>query len=87
MSLPAPKQAEPRHEAGLATPSHHFDVAHGDVAALHAKIERSFRDSPLAMLPTATLPVRLEAGVQMLSRASGPALLIATLAAISHVLF
>jgi hypothetical protein len=87
MPLPAPKQAEPRHGAGSETPSYHFDVAHGDVAALHAQIERSFRDTPLALLPTTTLPDRLESGVQMLSRAAGPAVLIATVAVIGHVLF
>lgn len=87
MPLPAPKQAEPRHGARAETPAYHFDMAHGDVAALHAQIERSFRESPLALLPTTTLPDRLETAVQFVSRASGPALLIGTLALIGAVLF
>lgn len=87
MPLPASKQAEPRHSGRPETPAYHFDMAHGDVAALHAKIERSFRETPLAMLPAATLPGRLDAAVQMLSRASGPGLLVASLAVIGHVLF
>lgn len=87
MPLPAQKQAEPQHGAGAATPSYHFDGVHGDVAALHAQIERSFRDTPLSLLPVTTLPDRLESGVQFVSRAAGPAVFVAALAAIVHVLF
>ncbi len=87
MPLPTPKQAEPRQREAVAEPSYHFESAYGDVAALHAQIERSFAETPFAALPRPVAPERLEAAVQILSRAAGPTLLMAGIAGIAFVLF
>ncbi len=51
--------------------SHHFEAVHGDVAALHARIEQSFsRMSEMAPAPSPTADL-IETTVQALSRAAG----------------
>lgn len=87
MPLPASKPVDPQaqHRATVAT--HHFDMAHGDVAALHARIEQSFCEKPLALMPLTATTERLDLAVRTISRAAGPVALIASLAGIGLVLF
>lgn len=87
MSLPAPKSNLPVPVSKPVSRAHHFDAAHGDVAALHARIERSFADGTYASPPRSPLAERLEASVQAVSRAAGPVALIAALGALGLVLF
>jgi hypothetical protein len=59
--------------------THYFDAAHGDVAALHARIEQGFADYSLGETPLSPTADRLDAAVQFLSRSAGIAGLVSAL--------
>lgn len=90
MPLPQPHQPESRSTAeGVSAPSvddHYFDIAHGDVASLHSRIERSLRNSEIAAMPHSPTVDRLEQGIQAVSRGAGVVGLLAALALIAYAI-
>lgn len=86
MPLPLPRQPEQAAPSTGAPASHYFDAAHGDVASLHDRIERSLGAHAFAALPQSQAVDRLEALVQAVSRAAGPIGLLGALAMIAYAL-
>ncbi|MCE7798826.1 hypothetical protein LWE61_20055 [Sphingobium sufflavum] len=65
---------------------HYFDSAHGDVAALHARIERGFADYSLGASPHSPVADRFEQVIQQISRSAGIVSLAAALTGIAYYL-
>ncbi|MET0363480.1 MAG: hypothetical protein ABW169_02385 [Sphingobium sp.] len=72
MPLPEFKPAElDDRRSATAGDGHYFDTAHGDVAALHDRIERGFGEYSFDRAPESAVGNRLENSIHGLSRAAG----------------
>jgi hypothetical protein len=85
MPLPAQFQPAAPTTPARADSGHHFDTAHGDVAALHSRIESSFALSTFVPPPASVIVPRLEAYVAAFSRSAGVVGLAGALAAILYL--
>lgn len=87
MSLPLPHAPEPTAQSiARDDDAHHFAGVHGDVAALHARIEQSFAQFGNLAPPVSPTMDTVERLVQGLSRASGFVTLGVALALLGYVL-
>lgn len=90
MPMPLPQHSPSdldRHLPARSDDSHHFDSVHGDVAALHARIEQSFaRLSDLGPAPS-LLGDRIETAIQAASRCAGYVAFAGALGGIAWLLF
>ncbi|HEX7872573.1 MAG TPA: hypothetical protein VF475_06665 [Sphingobium sp.] len=86
MALPEFKPEElDDSRSTTAGDGHYFDTAHGDVAALHAKIEQGFGDYSFDRAPESFVGSRLENSIHGLSRAAGVFGFVGALAVIAYL--
>lgn len=83
MPLPLPQRPDnaPAHRAET---DHYFDIAHGDVASLHARIERGLGQNGFAAAPHSATADGIENLVQGISRSAG---VIGLLGAVSLIAY
>lgn len=86
MSLPHFQHPPKKDEPAIAH-THYFDAANGDVAALHARIERGFADYSLGQSPFSPTSNRFETTVRLFSRGAGLAGLTAGLLLVAYSIF
>lgn len=88
MPQPSFKPASPDEfrQAIQSATHHHFESAHGDVAALHARIEQSFRDYSIGDSPFSDARSRIDSTVDFVSRSAGIVGLVAALGGIAYCL-
>ncbi|MFT3965598.1 MAG: hypothetical protein QM690_06930 [Sphingobium sp.] len=80
-----PSESHPQPQGGTES-DHYFDVAHGDVAALHARIERGFAQYHFERAPRSSFDEHVEDSIHLLSRLSGVLGLAVTLGIIAYIL-
>ncbi|HEX7856642.1 MAG TPA: hypothetical protein VF503_23435 [Sphingobium sp.] len=87
--MPLP-QFQPTELQDQPTPTpetgHYFEGVHGDVAALHARIEGGFDDYRFEGVPRSFLAGRFEDSVQFVSRSAGVLGLLGALGLIAYAL-
>lgn len=87
--MPLPLLRRPEDESKSADrndSAHYFDMAHGDVASLHERIERGLMQNAYVAVPHSVTADRIEMAVQAVSRGAGVVGLFGALALIAYAL-
>jgi hypothetical protein len=86
MPLPLPRRPEDEAPSVGAETRHYFDIAHGDVASLHDRIEQGLMQNDFVAPPHSPTSHRIEAIIQTVSRGAGVVGLAGALALIAYAL-